>query len=235
MKKLICILCSGLFLGACASVSNVDSDSYELGKKTTLSQIRKVAEGVYAVAQDDKVIETLDDEGKEFIAKLKDWEKEESVEEFKKYADRPITAVDIFTMDLALEEGYTVEEVDKFLKLGLYVKNPYCENEFKSYKIIQVLSDHVLTMGCEVTSYSKCSTGHDKVFVFLKEDGKLYFDQQTLSAPSGSCPTIVGVYKYASQKREDNTVPVMMFLKRTISKKQLETIDKMRAEDHLNN
>lgn len=235
MKKLLLVLCLGIFLEACASVSNVESDTYETGKRPTLSQIHKNAEEIYAILQDEEMVEIFDDEQKEFLTKLKDWEKEEDFEEIKKYAERPITTVDIFTIDAALEKDYTMEEIDKFLNLGLYIKNPYCENEFKSYKIIQVLSDHVLTMGCEITNYSKCSTGHDKVFVFIKEDGKLYFDQQTLSAPSGSCPTIVGVYKYASHKREDNTVPVMMFLKRTISKKQLEAIDKMRAEDHLNN
>lgn len=229
MKKLLSILCLGLFLGACASVSNVDSDNYEPGKKPTLSQIRKVAEGVYAVSQDDKAIEALDDEGKEFIAKLKDWEKEEGVEEFKKYADRPITAVDMFTMDLALEEGYTVEEVDKFLNLGLYIKNPYCENEYKSYEVFQVLSDFVLVNGCD-TSYSKCGTINSKIFMYPKQEDELYFDKKILTPPNGSCSTYIGIYKYESKNGTQHTVPILSFFPKTISKKQLEGIKQARKE-----
>jgi len=230
MKKLICILCLGLFLGACASVSNVESDNYEPGKRPSLTQIHKIVEHVYAISQNEKIVETLDDEQKEFVTKLKDWETEEGVEEIKKYAERPITAVDIFTMKSALEEGYTMEEVDKFLKLGLFVKNPYCENEYQSYEVFQVLSDYVLAHGCEVTSYDKCSTINSKIFMYPKQKDELYFDQKVLTPPSGFCSTYLGVYKYESNNGMIHTVPILAFFPKTIDKERLENIQKAREE-----
>lgn len=230
MKKLICILCLVVFLGACASVSKVESNNYEAEKRPTLTQIRKIVEQVYAISEDDKTVETLDDEHKEFVAKLKNWEKEAGVEELKKYSERPITAVDVFTVGLALDEGYTMEEVDKFLKLGLYVKNPYCENEYKSYKVFQVLPDFVLASGCEVTEYDKCNTITSKTFMYPKQKDELYFDKKVLTPPNGFCSTYVGVYTYESNNGMTHTVPILAFLPKTIDKEQLKNIQKAREE-----
>ena len=153
MKKLICILCLGLFLGACASVSNVESDNAESGKRLTLTQIHKGAKQLVAVWNDKEKIASLSEEEKESIAEFKNWG-EKATEELKKYTDKPMTTVDILTMGWALEEGYTMEDLDKFLNLGLFVKNPYCESEYESYEVFQVLPDYVLANGCD-TSYDK--------------------------------------------------------------------------------
>lgn len=230
MKKLICILCLGLFLGACASVSNVESDNYATGKKPTLTQIHKNAELLVAALDDEEKVATLSDEEKEFVTKLKNWDKEKEADELKKYADRPITSVDILTIGWAHNEGYTMEEIDKFLKLGLFVKNPYCENEYQSYEVFQVLSDYVLAKGCEVTSYNKCSTINSKIFMYPKQKDELYFDQKVLTPPSGFCSTYLGVYKYESNNGMIHTVPILAFFPKTIDKEQLENIQKAREE-----
>lgn len=230
MKKLIGILCLGIFLGACASVSNVDTVYNEPGKRPTLSQIHKNAELIVAALEDEEKIATLSDEGKEFAERIKNWEKVEGSNEIKKYAERPITSVDILTMAWALDEEYTMEDVDKFLKLGLYVKNPYCENEFKSYEVFQVLPDIVLTHGCEITSYSECSTYHGKIFMFFKQKDELYFDKKVLAPSAKTCPTMIGIYTYEANNGMNRTVPVLTFLPKTLDKAQLENIQKLREE-----
>ena len=231
MKKLICILCSGLFLGACASVSNVESDNYEAGKKPTLTQIHKNAELLIAALENDAIqVESSSDEEKEVFEKLKNWEKTKEAEEIKKYADRPVTSVDVLTIGWAHNEGYTMEEIDKFLKLGMFVKNPYCEKEFKTYEVFQVLPDIVLTYGCEVTSYSECSTYHGKIFMFPKQEDELYFDKKVLAPSAKTCPTMIGVYTYEANNGMNRTVPVLMFLPKTLDKEQLEHVQKSREE-----
>ncbi len=230
MKKLIYILCLGLLLGACASVSNVESDNYETGKKPTLTQIHKNAELLVAALEDEEKMATLNDEEKEFVTKLKNWDKEKEADELKKYADRPITSVDILTIGWAHNEGYTMEEIDKFLKLGLYVKNPYCENEYKSYEVFQVLPDFVLANGCEVTEYNKCNTINSKIFMFPKQKDELYFDQKILTPPSGTCSTYVGVFEYESKNERNHVVPVLVFAPKVIDKEQLENIRQSREE-----
>ena len=232
MKKIICILCSGLFLGACASVSNVETDNYESGKRPTLTQIHKQAELLIAALEDgEKIqIEPSSDEEKEVFEKLKNWDKTKEAEEIKKYADRPVTSVDVLTMGWAHNEGYTMEEIDRFLKLGLFVKNPYCENEYKSYEVFQVLPDFVLANGCEVTEYNKCSTINSKIFMFPKQKDELYFDQKILTPPSGTCSTYVGVFEYESKNERNHVVPVLVFAPKVIDKEQLENIRQSREE-----
>lgn len=229
MKKLICILCLGLFLGACASGSNVKSDNYESGKRTTLTQIHKNAQLFVAALEDEEKIATLSDEEKESIAKFKNWEKEKDIEELKKYTDRPITTVDILTMGWAQQEGYAMEDVDKFLKLGLFVKNPYCESEYESYEVFQVLPDHILAQGCD-RSYSKCETIGSKIFMYLKQKNEIYFDKKILTPPSGSCSTYIGIFKYESKDGMTHVVPVLAFMPKVIDKEQLENIRKLREE-----
>lgn len=230
MKKIIYILCLGLFLGACASVSNVETDPYESGKRPTLTQIHKNAELLIATLDDEEKLMTLSDEEKEFITKLKNWDKTKESEELKKDADRPITAVDVLTMGWANNEGYTMEEIDRFLKLGLFVKNPYCESEYKSYEVFQVLPNFVLANGCEITSYSECSTINSKIFMYPKQKDELYFDKKILTPPSGTCSTYVGVFEYESKNEINHVVPVLVFTSKTIDKEQLENIRKSREE-----
>lgn len=229
MKKLICILFLGLFLGACASVSKVESDNAETGKRLTLTQIHKNAQLFVALLEDEEQIATLSDEEKERITKFKNWENEKDIEKLKKYTDRPITTVDILTMGWALEEGYTMEDLDKFLKLGLFVKNPYCESEYESYEVFQVLPDYVLANACD-TSYSKCNTIGSKIFMYLKQKNEIYFDKKILTPPSGTCSTYIGIFKYESENGMTHVVPVLAFIPKVIDKEQLENIQRLREE-----
>lgn len=229
MKKLICILFLGLFLGACASVSKVESDNAETGKRLTLTQIHKNAQLVLAALEDEENIASLSEEDKEDLAKFKNWEKEKEAEKLKKYTDRPITTVDILTIGLAQKEGYSMEEVDKFLKLGLFVKNPYCESEYESYEVFQVLPEHVLANGCD-TSYSKCNTIDSKIFMYLKQKNEIYFDKKILTPPSGTCSTYIGIFKYESENGRTHVVPVLAFIPKVIDKEQLENIQRLREE-----
>lgn len=228
MKKLICILCLGLFLGACASVSKVESDNAETGKRLTLTQIHKNAQLVLAALEDEENIASLSEEEKESIAEFKNWG-EKATEELKKYTDKPMTTVDILTIVLAQEEGYAMEDVDKFLKLGLFVKNPYCESEYESYEVFQVLPDYVLAHGCD-TSYSKCGTIDSKIFTYLKQKNEIYFDKKILTPPSGFCSTYIGIFKYESKDGMTHVVPVLAFMPKVIDKEQLENIQRLREE-----
>ena len=228
MKKLICILCLGLFLGACASVSNVKSDNAESGKRLTLTQIHKGAQQLVAVWNDKEKIASLSEEEKESIAEFKNWG-EKATEELKKYTDKPMTTVDILTMGWALEEGYTMEDLDKFLNLGLFVKNPYCESEYESYEVFQVLPDYVLANGCD-TSYDKCNTIGSKIFMYLKQKNEIYFDKKILTPPSGTCSTYIGIFKYESENGMTHVVPVLAFMPKVIDKEQLENIQRLREE-----
>ena len=228
MKKLICILCLGLFLGACASVSNVESDNAESGKRLTLTQIHKGAQQLVVVWNDKEKIASLSEEEKESIAEFKNWG-EKATEELKKYTDKPMTTVDILTMGWALEEGYTMEDLDKFLNLGLFVKNPYCESEYESYEVFQVLPDYVLANGCD-TSYDKCNTIGSKIFMYLKQKNEIYFDKKILTPPSGTCSTYIGIFKYESENGMTHVVPVLAFMPKVIDKEQLENIQRLREE-----
>lgn len=228
MKKLICILFLGLFLGACASVSKVESDNAETGKQLTLTQIHKNAQQLVAVWNDKEKTASLSEEEKESIAKIKNWG-EKATEELKKYTDKPMTTVDILTMGWALEEGYTMEDLDKFLNLGLFVKNPYCESEYESYEVFQVLPDYVLANGCD-TSYDKCNTIDSKIFMYLKQKNEIYFDKKILTPPSGSCSTYIGIFKYESKDGMTHVVPVLAFMPKVIDKEQLENIQRLREE-----
>lgn len=231
MKKLICILFLGLFLGACASVSKVESDNAETGKRLTLTQIHKNAQLILAAREDEENIASLSEEDRENIAKFKNWakEREKKAEELKKYTDRPITTLDILTIVLARKEGYTIEEVDKFLKLGLFVKNPYCESEYESYEVFQVLPDYVLAKGCD-TSYGKCDTIDTKIFMYPKQNDEIYFDKKILTPPSGTCSTYIGIFKYESQNGMNHVVPVLAFVPKVIYKELLESIRRSREE-----
>lgn len=228
MKKLICILCLGLFLGACASVSKVESDNAETGKRLTLTQIHKKAQQLVAVWNDKEKTASLSEEEKESIAKFKNWG-EKATEELKKYTDKPMTTVDILAMGWALEEGYTMEDLDKFLNLGLFVKNPYCESEYESYEVFQVLPDYVLANGCD-TSYDKCNTIGSKIFMYLKQKNEIYFDKKILTPPSGTCSTYIGIFKYESENGMTHVVPVLAFMPKVIDKEQLENIQRLREE-----
>lgn len=230
MKKLIFILCLGIFLGACASVSNSDTNNNKSEEKPTLTQIHKDADIMVTSLETKEKEGTLQEDEKKFLQALRNWENETDTKALKEYATRPITIVDILTIGLGQDEGYTMEEIDKSLKLGLFIQNPYCESEFKSYEVFQVLPDYVLAHGCEITSYSKCSTSHSKIFMSPKQKDELYFDNKILIPQNDFCSTYIGVYKYESKDGTLRTVPILVFLPKVIDKGQLELIKQSREE-----
>ena len=229
MKKLLFVLCLGVFLGACASVSNVESDTYETGKRPTLSQIHKNAEILVAVLEEKKKEGTLTDEEKELVKEIEEWKENKTDAPMRKYASRPLTAVDMLTAVWAGDEGYSLQEIDKYLQTGFYVKNPYCDNEFKSFQVFQVLPDYVLTYGCKNGYGNDCDISW-KIFLFFKQNDELYFDKKILTPPVGYCPTYVGIHQYTSKDENVHTVPMMAFFPKIIAKDHLDTIQKMREE-----
>ena len=230
MKKLIFVLCVGVFLGACATTSNVGADNIELGENPSLYKIHQRAKKVVAELQEKEKQNTLTDDEKELVEKFKNLDKEKDAEMLIKYSNRSVTPVDILTMYGGIQAGYSDKEISDFLKLGWYVKNPYCESEFKSYKVFQVLNDAVLVHGCEVESYDDCAFVYGKIFLIPKQSNELYFDTKILTPEYDYCSTYVGVYQYENKEKNINTVPILMFLPKKIHKAQLENIEEMREE-----
>ncbi len=219
MKKLFIIIFISLILCACATT-----------QRPSLYQIHKDVKTTIKNLQEKEKNTTLTEEEKKALAELKGLGEKAEIKNLLKYVDRDIDSSDIITFGTASQYGYTDEEIDRFLNLGLFVKNPYCENEYNSYEIFQVLSDFVLASGCEVTSYSTCSTINSKIFVYPKQEEELYFDKKILTPPSEFCSTYVGVFTYESKDGASHTVPVLTFLPKTISKQQLEKVLKSREE-----
>ena len=229
MKKLICILCSGLFLGACASASNGDADDLlKYGGKHSLSQIHKRAETIITSLEEKEGKEDLTEEDKEWKQVIKEWQENPRFSPLKKYASRSLTSTDFLFVKLADDEGYSLQEIDKYLQTGFYVKNPYCDNEFKSFRVFQVAPDYVLTLGCKKDYEGGCDVSQVKIFLFLKHADDLYYDEKILTSPNGACPTYVGVFQYTSKDDNLRTVPIMEFFPKTIAKDQLEIIRALR-------
>lgn len=219
MKKLLLVLCLGIFLGACAST-----------QRPSLYQIQKNSVAIIKNLHEKEKNETLTEEEKKALEELKGLEEKEEMKNLLKYVERDINYADVLTMVTAFEFGYSEEEIDRFLNLGLFVKNPYCESEYKSYEVFQVLSDYVLAQGCEITDYDKCSTINSKIFMYPKQKDELYFDKKVLTPPSGFCSTYLGIYKYESNNGMTHTVPILTFLPKTIDKERLENVQKAREE-----
>lgn len=218
MKKMIYIFILMLLCVACSSAP----------KRPSLSQLQQFAYEVVIDFQEREKAGALSQEEQEDWKRLQDGMNSEEMLSLKKYSAQPINLDFPVFVAGANEWGYSFEEINDFLGLDLIVENPYCENEFKSYKVFQVLSDFVLADGCEVTSYDKCSTFHGRIFMFPKQDDELYFDNKILTPPSKFCSVYAGTYNYESKGGISHTVPVLLFLPKTIDKEQLENIKEMR-------
>ena len=220
MKKIIYIFIFVLLGAAC----------YSAPKRPSLSQLQQFASEVVIDFQEREEAGTLSQEEQEDWKRLQDGMNSEEMLSLKKYSAQPINlAFPVFVAG-AKEWGYSFEEINDFLGLDLIVKNPYCENEFKSYEVFQVLPDFVLAHGCEITSYDKCSTLHGRIFMFPKQGEDLYFDKKVLTPPTNYCSVYAGIFNYESKGGNQNTVPVLLFFPKTIDKVQLEHIQKMREE-----
>lgn len=233
MKKMIFILCVAIFLTACSIVqkspSFIEIDKMAQ-KRPSLTEINKAARDMSAELFEKEKQNTLTEEEKEILSAWRSSIEKEEMKRLLEYSVRNIDLADVLTLVWGGELGYTEQELDEFLKLGLYVKNPYCENEFDSYEVFQVFPDFVLADGCEITSYDKCSTSHGRIFMFPKQEGELYFDKKILTPPSDFCSVYVGVYSYETRVGVGKTVPILYFLPKEIDKVMLNNIKKMREE-----
>lgn len=199
-------------------------------KRPSLSYIYKSAEETIKDLYQKETEKKLSEEEKNLLVELKKLEDKEEIQNLLKYSERDISYSDILTIAWGAEWGYSDIELNQFLDLGVLVPNPYCEEEFGSYEIFQVLSDFVLASGCRETTYNKCDTSHGKIFMFPKKNDELYYDKKLLIPPSGYCPVYVGVYQYESKNETEHTVPVVFFLPHIIYKGYLENIEKSREE-----
>lgn len=218
MKKIIYIFILMLLCTACSSVP----------KRPSLSQLQQFATQVVSDLQARETAGTLSKEEQEEWKRLQEGMNSEEMLRLQKYSAQPITSDFLVFSAKANEWGYSFEEINDFLGLDLIIENPYCENEFQSYKVFQVLPEFALAKGCEVTSYDKCSTLHGRVFMFPKQNDDLLFDNKILIPPVKFCSVYAGTYSYESQGGVSHTVPILLFLPKTIDKWQLENIKRMR-------
>ncbi len=231
MRKILFVVCVALFLTACAIVQKIPSSTDKTAqKRPSLVEINKTAQDISTELFEKEKQNSLNEEEKEILNKWNNAKEDDEMKDFFQYFERNIELSDMIALRLGIDVGYTVQELDEFLKLGLYVNNPYCEEEFESYKVFLVLEDFVLADGCEITNYDKCNTLHGRVFVFPKNEGELYFDKKILAPVSGFCSVYVGVYSYESIGGLNHTVPILYFLPKKIDKVMLNNIKKLREE-----
>ena len=197
-------------------------------KRPTLSQLQQFASEIVTDFQERERAGTLSQEEKQEWNQVQEEMESEEMSSLKKYSAQPINLDFPFLVAAANEWGYSFQEINDFLGLDLITENPYCENEFQSYKVFQVFPDFVLANGCEVTSYDTCSTLNGRIFMFPKQGESLYFDDKILTPPADFCSVYAGIFSYESKGGYQHTVPILLFLPKIIDKVQLEYIQKMR-------
>lgn len=197
-------------------------------KRPTLSQLQQFASEIVTDFQERERAGTLSQEEKQEWNQVQEEMESEEMSSLKKYSAQPINLDFPFLVAAANEWGYSFQEINDFLGLDLITENPYCENEFQSYKVFQVFPDFVLANGCEVTSYDTCSTLNGRIFMFPKQGESLYFDDKILTPPADFCSVYAGIFSYESKGGNQHTAPILLFLPKIIDKVQLEYIQKMR-------
>lgn len=228
MKRVIVLFFISFLCGACATISRSSSPSHS--QRPSLAQLQQFAQETVTDLQNKEKEGTLSEEEAKNWKNLQKSGESKEMQDLQKHIEKTLGFDFPIFISAAQSYGYSFEEIDEFLELGLFVKNPYCENEFNSYRIFQVLPDYVLADGCRKTSYDDCSTLDARIFMFPKQPDKLYFDNQILKPESNECSVYVGVFSYISKDERKHVVPVLMFLSKVIDKIQLESIDRMRAE-----
>lgn len=201
------------------SIENEEEKAHS-GKQLTLKAIYKQSE------EDIKYLQNL--ESKNLLNTLskeeqKNWKDVkafviEAKELLSPYTSEPIDATFVNFVAIASEEGYSEEEIFGFIDPKIVVSNPYCEDEFNSFKVFQVLNDSVLANGCEKTSYSECETYGMRIFILPKIENEIYFDNKILKPDYNECPTYLGTYAYTSINGTAHTVPIVVFTQKKITK-----------------
>jgi len=137
---------------------------------------------------------------------------------------------DVLFLVVAKSFNYTFEEIDKYLHLGLFVENPYCENDYKEFKVFDVIGQSfVLAQNCKNEYGDKCSTIGSSIFVFFQEKGEVYFDDKILSLGKKECVTITGTLSYLTSGGRKRTVPIVDFELKFIDKGRLQWITERRT------
>jgi hypothetical protein len=129
---------------------------------------------------------------------------------------------------MATVSDYSDNEIFAYLDPSLVVSNPYCETEFNSFKIFQVLNDYVLALGCSKTNSSECYTYSDRIFFIPKSENDIYFDDKILKPLEGECPIYLGSYTYKSLNGISHTVPIVIFSKKELTKMDLAKLTESR-------
>lgn len=202
MKKTLLLLGMAVILGACSGGNE------NTGNRQPLSEIFKNAKDIVAdFTQRDEKKELKDED-------LAQWE---SLKRDEERSNELIGAKDAVNKEMLIgsyiaeNQGYSGDEINKYLKFDLFVGNPYCENEFASFEIVRVTDNFAMVKGCESVNNSTCvNNGNERNFVIPKGVGELLFDKQILTPAKNQCAIYAGTYKYSDDKGE-HTVPIMTF------------------------
>lgn len=77
----------------------------------------------------------------------------------------------------------------------------------KSYKVLQVISQDAALVNAQ--SYSDLYTG--TVYLITNDEGKYYYDDQIIKAPTGKVIRQIGIYRYETRTGY-KTVPIIMIM-----------------------
>ena len=190
-----------------------------------LTQLHRRSQNLASLCEDEN--RQLSKEQKNWCIQGKQLLESESFEELSVFSKRPVTLADITTLVWGQQQGYSFEDIDKFLGLELSEQNPYCESEFFAYEVFQVLEDFVLAEGCVKSVQGSCGSS-GRFFVVPQKQGEPYFDGLILQPDKNECSVYAGTYTYKAKNNVEHTVPVLMFIPKMIDKLQINKISEMR-------
>lgn len=217
MKYLSLILFVLVLSAGCSSLD------YQTNRE--LTELHQRSRQLAALCEDEN--RQLSKEQKNWCVKGKELLESESFAELSVLSKRRITLADLTTFVWAQQQGYSFEDIDKFLGLELSAPNPYCENEFSAYEVFQVLEDFALAEGCAKGVSGSCA-GSGRYFVIPQKHGEPYFDGLLLQLGKDECSVYAGTYTYKARNDMEHTVPVLMFIPKKIDKLQIDKISEMR-------
>ena len=165
-------------------------------------------------------------------------ERNKALREYLNYISvRDFSDKEIMLIRYALNNGHSLK--DCFDYFGLYIENPYCENDYKKFKIFQVLvSDYAaLAYNCEKKYGDTCSAIGSSVFYITRSSDELYFDDKIISPNKEQCVVFTGTYSYETKNNIQKTVPKVEFAPKIINTRELYFIRQKRSlpsPDHNN-
>ncbi len=91
------------------------------------------------------------------------------------------------------------------------IVNPQCEN-VSAVQIYRVSDKFALAKTCKESKYSGrlICWGHS-VYV-LKDETKIYYDEQIIKPDNGKCIAYTGVYRFKEDDKKTHTVPKIKFI-----------------------